>query len=72
MKIPFMKFLEKKEKSIEDIIEKEVENKQKANLEKSLKKQKTEFRQSCEYKKKFRIQVASFKEKKKVLRFQKN
>ena len=48
--------LEKKAKSIEDIIEHEVENKQKANLEKV---------ESA--KKKFRIQVASFKEKKKSL-----
>ena len=48
--------LEKKEKSIEDIIEKEVENKQKDILEKVE-----------NTKKKFRIQVASFKEKKKSL-----
>ena len=48
--------LEKKEKSIEDIIENEVENKQKDNLEKVE-----------NTKKKFRIQVASFKEKKKSL-----
>ena len=48
--------LEKKAKSIEDIIENEVENKQKTNLEKV---------ESS--KKKFRIQVASFKEKKKSL-----
>ena len=47
--------LEKKAKSIEDIIENEVENKQKDNLEK------------VENTKKFRIQVASFKEKKKSL-----
>ena len=48
--------LEKKEKTIEDIIENEVENKQKDNLEKVE-----------NTKKKFRIQVASFKEKKKSL-----
>ena len=48
--------LEKKEKTIEDIIENEVENKQKDNLEKNENN-----------KKKFRIQVASFKEKKKSL-----
>jgi len=48
--------LEKKAKSIEEIIEKEIENKQKSNLEKSE-----------DIKKKFRIQVASFKEKKKSL-----
>ncbi|MAI29375.1 MAG: hypothetical protein CMP38_04110 [Rickettsiales bacterium] len=48
--------LEKKVKSIEEIIEKEVENKQKFDLEKNKKTIK-----------KFRIQVASFKEKKKSL-----
>ena len=52
--------LEKKEKSIEDIIENELENKQKDNLEKVE-----------NTKKKFRIQVASFKEKKKSLEISK-
>ena len=60
--------LEKKEKSIEDIIEKELGNKQEANLE----IQKSDTNKVVNTKKKFRIQVASFKEKKKVLRFQKN
>ena len=60
--------LEKKEKSIEDIIEKELGNKQEANLE----IQNSDTNKVVNTKKKFRIQVASFKEKKKVLRFQKN
>ena len=55
--------LEKKEKSIEDIIEKELENKQDANLE----IQKSNTNKVVNTKKKFRIQVASFKEKKKSL-----
>ena len=55
--------LEKKEKSIEDIIEKELENKQEANLE----IQKSNTNKVVNTKKKFRIQVASFKEKKKSL-----
>ena len=55
--------LEKKEKSIEDIIEKELENKQKVNLD--LRKK---YKRSIQTKSKiFRIQVASFKEKKKSL-----
>ena len=53
--------LEKKEKSIEDIIEKELGNKQEANLE----IQKSNTNKVVNTKKKFRIQVASFKEKKK-------
>ena len=60
--------LEKKEKSIEDIIEKELGNKQEANLE----IKKSNSNKVVNTKKKFRIQVASFKEKKRVLRFQKN
>ena len=48
--------LEKKAKTIEEIIEKEVENKQKFDLEKN-----------NDSLRKFRIQVASFKEKKKSL-----
>lgn len=48
--------LEKKAKSIEEIIEKEVENKGKFDLEKN-----------NESMRKFRIQVASFKEKKKSI-----
>ena len=55
--------LEKKEKSIEDIIEKELGNKQEANLE----IQKSNTNKVVNTKKKFRIQVASFKEKKKSL-----
>ena len=55
--------LEKKEKSIEDIIEKELGNKQEANLE----IQKSDTNKVVNTKKKFRIQVASFKEKKKSL-----
>ena len=55
--------LEKKEKSIEDIIEKELGNKQEANL----KIQKSNSNKVVNTKKKFRIQVASFKEKKKSL-----
>ena len=55
--------LEKKEKSIEDIIEKELGNKQEANLE----IQKSNSNKVVNTKKKFRIQVASFKEKKKSL-----
>ena len=55
--------LEKKEKSIEDIIEKELGNKQEANLE----IQKSNTNKIVNTKKKFRIQVASFKEKKKSL-----
>ena len=55
--------LEKKEKSIEDIIEKELGNKQEANLE----IQKSNSNKVVSTKKKFRIQVASFKEKKKSL-----
>ena len=55
--------LEKKEKSIEDIIEKELGNKQEANLE----IQKSNSNKFVNTKKKFRIQVASFKEKKKSL-----
>ena len=55
--------LEKKEKSIEDIIEKELGNNQKANLE----IQKSNSNKVVNTKKKFRIQVASFKEKKKSL-----
>ena len=55
--------LEKKEKSIEDIIEKELENKKEANLE----IQKSNTNKVVNTKKKFRIQVASFKEKKKSL-----
>ena len=54
--------LEKKEKSIEDIIEKELGNKQEANLE----IQKSNSNKVVNTKK-FRIQVASFKEKKKSL-----
>ena len=53
--------LEKKEKSIEDIIEKELGNKQEANLE----IKKSNSNKVVNTKKKFRIQVASFKEKKK-------
>ena len=60
--------LEKKEKSIEDIIEKELENKQDANLENKFEKiQKSNSNKVVSTKKKFRIQVASFKEKKKSL-----
>ena len=55
--------LEKKEKSIEDIIEKELGNKQEANLE----IKKSNSNKVVNTKKKFRIQVASFKEKKKSL-----
>ena len=55
--------LEKKEKSIEDIIEKELENKKEANLE----IQKSNSNKDLNTKKKFRIQVASFKEKKRSL-----
>ena len=55
--------LEKKEKSIEDIIEKELGNKKKVNLEKEIENKK----KAINTKKKFRIQVASFKEKKKSL-----
>ncbi len=55
--------LEKKEKSIEDIIEKELGNKQEANLE----IQNSDTNKVVNTKKKFRIQVASFKEKKKSL-----
>ena len=55
--------LEKKEKAIEDIIEKELGNKQEANLE----IQKSNTNKVVNTKKKFRIQVASFKEKKKSL-----
>ena len=55
--------LEKKEKSIEDIIEKELGSKQEANLE----IQKSNTNKVVNTKKKFRIQVASFKEKKKSL-----
>ena len=55
--------LEKKEKSIEDIIEKELGNKQEANLE----IKKSNSNTVVNTKKKFRIQVASFKEKKKSL-----
>ena len=52
--------LEKKAKSIEEIIEKEIENEQKNNIEKYK-----------NVKKEFRIQVASFKEKKKSLEISK-
>jgi len=55
--------LEKKEKSIEDIIEKELGKKQEANLE----IQKSNSKKVVKKKKKFRIQVASFKKKKKSL-----
>ena len=64
--------LEKKEKSIEDIIEKELENRQKVNLENKFKKiQKVNSNKVQNTKKKFRIQVASFKEKKKSRGFKK-
>jgi len=60
--------LEKKEKSIEDIIEKELGNKKKVNLEKEIEnKNKDNLKKAINTKKKFRIQVASFKEKKKSL-----
>jgi hypothetical protein len=60
--------LEKKVKSIEDIIEKEVENKKEVNVENDIKnKQKEKLDEVKNTKKKFRIQVASFKEKKKSL-----
>ena len=60
--------LEKKEKSIEDIIEKELENNQKTNLDNKFEKIETVNSNKVENpKKKFRIQVASFKEKKKRL-----
>ena len=53
--------LEKKEKSIEDIIEKELENKQEVNLENKFEKiQKVNSNKVVNTKKKFRIQVASF------------
>ena len=53
---PVYEILEKKTKSIEEIIEKELENKQKIDLEKDE-----------NIKRRFRIQVASFKEKRKSL-----
>ena len=53
---PVYEILEKKAKSIEEIIEKELENKQKTDLEKEE-----------NIKRRFRIQVASFKEKRKSL-----
>ena len=53
---PVYEILEKKAKSIEEIIEKELENKQKTDLEKEE-----------NIKGRFRIQVASFKEKRKSL-----
>ena len=52
--------LEKKAKSIEEIIEKEIENEQKTDIEKNK-----------NIKKEFRVQVASFKEKKKSLEISK-
>ena len=55
--------LEKKEKSIEDIIEKELGNKQEANLE----IKKSNSNKVVNTKKKFRIHVEYFKEKKKSL-----
>ena len=60
--------LEKKEKSIESIIEKELEDRQKVNLDNKFEKiQKANSNKAQNSKKKFRIQVASFKEKKKSL-----
>ena len=53
--------LEKKAKSIEEIIEKEIE-----------KEQKNDIVNNKDVKKEFRIQVASFKEKKKSLEISKN
>ena len=52
--------LEKKEKSIEDIIEKELENKQEANLENKFEKiQKSNLNKVVNTKKKFRSQTPS-------------
>ena len=58
--------LEKKVKSIEDIIEQEVENKKEVNLQNEIEnKQNDNLEKVKKNKNKFRIQVASFKEKRK-------
>ena len=65
--------LEKKEKSIEDIIEKELENKQEANLENKFKKiQKSNSNKVVNKKKNLEFKLHLLKKKKRVLRFQKN
>ena len=65
---PVYEILEKKNKSIEQIIEKELENKEKTDLKKEVKnKQNTDLERDENTKKRFRIQVASFKEKRKSL-----
>jgi len=64
--------LEKKVKSIEEIIEKEIENKPKSGLKKELEsKQKTNLEKEENTKRRFRIQVASFKERRKSLEISK-
>ena len=65
--------LEKKEKSIEDIIEKELENRQKVNLENKFKKiQKVNSNKVQNLKKNLEFKLHLLKKKKRVLRFQKN
>ena len=64
--------LEKKVKSIEEIIEKDLDNKTKTDLKKELEiKQKTDLEKKENTKRRFRIQVASFKEKRKSLEISK-
>ena len=64
--------LEKKVKSIEEIIEKELENKVKNGSKKELEsKQKTYLDKEENTKRRFRIQVASFKERRKSLEISK-
>ena len=65
--------LEKKEKSIEDIIEKELENKQKVNLDNKFEKiQKVNSNKVQNTKKNLEFKLHLLKKKKRVLRFQKN
>ena len=65
--------LEKKVKSIEDIIEQEIGNKKETNLDNEIEnKQNDNLEKVQKTKKKFRIQVASFKEKKKSFEVSKN